>query len=411
MRQNTRHPGPQKGLALIAMLSILVVAATAVLVGTLSATALRNAQQTATSAALAKAKEVLIGYAITYGDTHPGLAHGYLPCPDPNGTVGGINNEGSSDTCGIKNVSAIGRFPWKSLKLPEQRDGTGECLWYTVAGTYKNNPKTDLMNWDTSGLLELVDASGNVISRDIVAVVFAAGVPLGTQIRVPDGSAPVCGGNYTASYYLDRDVTLGINNASPSTVAKATSRFIATAPSLNINDQSVYITAADIFNTIKRRNDFATFVATLLSSGTACLSSLPSPVNINFNTLAESGSSGSPLIAGRISSSTLTACSDSNKELVRQWRDNLLYAKCNDGECKVNGTECNKKSGVNGMLIFSGARGTTQLRSSNADKNSWANYLEGNALTMFSTGATSVSGAAVAYNPANPTTDVVACIP
>lgn len=402
MRLSASSHAKQNGLVMVAMLAILVTGAAAVLVGTLNKTALQNSRQATTSLALAQAREALIGYAITYGDTHSGQTHGYLPCPDPNGISAGIADEGSSETCGSKNVSAIGRLPWKSLELPEQRDGTGECLWYAVSGTHKNNPKTDLMNWDTSAQFELVDASGNLITSNVVAVIFAAGAPLRGQIRTSDGSAPACGGNYTTGNYLDNDATLGVNNATPSTVAKASSRIIAASSSQDFNDQLTVITSNDLFDKIKRRNDFSTFVATLLSNAATCLSGLPNPVNINFDTLVEStGTSVDHLIIGRI---PYTACSDN---LVRQWRDNLLYAKCTSGECKVNGIECGK----NGIVIFTGERSAGQVRNSSADKSSWNNYLEGVTFSMFSTGASRVTGAAVAYNPASPSTDIAACIP
>ena len=81
----------QRGAALLVMLVITVTGIAAALVGSLSSTALKNARQKTTAAALAQAKDALIGYAITYGDmpTHSGEVHGYLPCPDD-----GSNGEG-----------------------------------------------------------------------------------------------------------------------------------------------------------------------------------------------------------------------------------------------------------------------------------------------------------------------------
>lgn len=226
------------------MLVIMVMGISAVLIGSLGANRLKIARQGATSNALAQAKEALVSYAATYGDTHAGQVHGYLPCPD----IDVSNGEGSSKlSCGSKNVSSIGRLPWKTLELATLRDGDGECLWYAVSGTYKNNTKTDLMNWDNSGLFEILDAGGATIARNVAAVVFAPGAVLGGQSRAPDGTAPVCGGNYTADNYLDNTVVSG--------VANALSQFRLGA-SAQMNDQMIFITKDDIFNAIMRRADF-----------------------------------------------------------------------------------------------------------------------------------------------------------
>jgi|ERR1039458_3938882 type II secretory pathway pseudopilin PulG len=140
--------GKQHGAVLMIMLVIMIVGIAAILVNSLSSATVGNARQKNTAATLAQAKDALIGYAITYGDTHSGQVHGYLPCPD---NAGG-NPEGSAEpSCLGQDVSVIGRLPWATLDLSTLRDGDGECLWYAVSGTYKNNPKTGLMNWDTNG--------------------------------------------------------------------------------------------------------------------------------------------------------------------------------------------------------------------------------------------------------------------
>src|SRR3989338_9260654 len=172
-----RRPAKAKmsGAALMVMLVIMVMGISAVLINSLSASRLKHARQKTTSSALAQAKEALVSYAITYGDTHAGQVHGYLPCPDIDGKdISGSPAEGSTKlSCGVKNVSSMGRLPWKTLELPALRDGDGECLWYAVSGTYKHNPKTDLMNLDNSGLFEILDTSDATIAQNVVAVVFA----------------------------------------------------------------------------------------------------------------------------------------------------------------------------------------------------------------------------------------------
>jgi type II secretory pathway pseudopilin PulG len=388
------------------MLAVVIMGIAAVLVGSLSTTALKNEQRQRSAEAMAQAKDALIGYAITYGDTHAATnqVYGYLPCPDINGINGGVISEGSSETCGSKNVTSIGRLPWKTLDMPPLRDSASECLWYVVSGSFKNNPDSDLMNWDAVGQLKVKDANGNTVASDVVAVVFSPGIHINNQNRNPDEGAPLCGGNYNASNYLDS--TAGINNATPSTIAKATSQFIAADAMLDINDQLVFITAQDIFNAVKRRSDFDTFVDTaLLSTAAICLSALPDPVNINFDTMAEyNGTDKGSLIVGRIPSSALTSCPSPNRDFVKKWRDNLPYVTCEDGTACLTMNSANCR----GVVIFSGEREVTQSRD---DKNSWSNYLEEDRLVMFNTGATSVTSPVSGYNPTSPSTDIVRCIP
>jgi hypothetical protein len=209
MRNNT-----QSGAALIALLAIFMLSATGILLYRLNNRTdfmLKNQAQTAR--ALAKAKEALIGYAATYAETHPGQPQGYLPCPDYNGN-------GSASTCGTTGHSVIGRFPWRTLGLPPLRDGSGECLWYAVYGSYKNNPKQTLTS-DEDGLFTVEYSAGNTIAgkgntdeeksyHRAIAIVFAPGRIIDGQDRSVTGNSP-CGENAQADNYLDE--LNGINNA------------------------------------------------------------------------------------------------------------------------------------------------------------------------------------------------------
>lgn len=237
----------QQGTVLFIMLVILVIGFAAILVNSLTSSRVKNLRQANTTAALAQAKAALIGYAITYGDTHSGQVHGYLPCPD---YVGG-NPEGSAEpVCGAQDVSAIGRLPWATLDVSDLRDGNGECLWYAVSGTYKNNPPTGLMNWDTNGQFQVYAADGTLLASQVVAVIIAPGAPQSGQDRSGSG-APVCGGNYTVANYLDNDTVHSINNSDV-----ATGKFIQGTSGGNVNDQMVFITRDDIWNAVLNRADF-----------------------------------------------------------------------------------------------------------------------------------------------------------
>lgn len=393
------------------MLVIIVMGTIAFLVSSLNKPGMKIERDKMTADALAQAREALIGYAITYADTHSGKVSGYLPCPDQNGTAG-VNGEGSSETCGSKNISAIGRLPWRTLGLTPLRDGNGECLWYIVAGTYKSNPMTyNMMNWDNNGLLQVLAANGATLAgqtpdSNAVALILAPGVAINGQNRTPDGSAPICGGNFTASNFLDSDAAVNANNATPSTVPNAISQFFTAGATTNINDQIIFITKSDIFNAVKKRNDFGAFVSSLLTTATTCLSpSLPQPVTVNFNPQpieTPGGAVFGSITAGRVPQSCLASPLDN-------WQDNLLYARCTSGlGClTVNGVSCK------GVVIFSGEGNASQTRTTDTQKNTWSNYLEDTPsanLTAFTTGGISFSGA-LSYSAASPSTDILACIP
>lgn len=258
---------------LLAFVAVLLTAAAAVTFKALNHSSARSQidRDKLTEAALAQAKDALIGYAITYGDMHPGNVHGYLPCPDTSGTD--IGGEGAAaGSCGPQNVSAIGRFPWKTLYLSSLRGGDDECLWYAVSGTYKNNPETGLMNWDTNGQLKVYATDGTTLltpaDNQAVAVIFAPGNALPGQNRAVSG-APVCGGNYTASNYLD---SVGaFNNATVSAVANATSQFRIGDPELPTSDRMVFITRQDIWNAMQRRKNFLSTLDNMTQQTALCI--------------------------------------------------------------------------------------------------------------------------------------------
>jgi hypothetical protein len=167
--------GRQRGLALLFLLILIGLAGAFFLVNTMnkSSADLSLARDQKTQAALDRAKQALLTYAATVGaensmdasKTKPGVP-GYLPCPDQ-GSV--MLPEGSqAGTCGSALVSAIGKLPWYSLGLEPLRDASGECLWYAVSGTYKNNPNgvtttatSNMMNWDTPGLFDVLAPGGS----------------------------------------------------------------------------------------------------------------------------------------------------------------------------------------------------------------------------------------------------------
>jgi hypothetical protein len=131
--------------------------------------------------ALARAKAALIGFAATYADDpdHKGQPQGYLPCPD-------VDGDGSAETCSSRGKTVLGRFPWRTLGLPPLRDGSGECLWYVVSGTYKDNPK-GILTSDTDGQLTS-DTDGQLVVESLETTTFP-----GTSSPVFGPPTPIAG--------------------------------------------------------------------------------------------------------------------------------------------------------------------------------------------------------------------------
>ncbi|MDZ7734838.1 MAG: hypothetical protein U5P41_00775 [Gammaproteobacteria bacterium] len=155
----------------IAIMLILVAGSSYMLVKKFNANAQKAQADVNTMAALKTAKQALISYAVTYPDNiNPDEGPGYLLCPD-------ITNDGvAGGSCSDGDNTTIGRFPFKTLEVPELRDGSGARLWYVVSENYKNNPKVmPALNSDTPGTLQVDNID------DIVAIVFAPGEPVGDQ--------------------------------------------------------------------------------------------------------------------------------------------------------------------------------------------------------------------------------------
>jgi hypothetical protein len=420
------------------MLVVMVTGLTALLVRSLSTADIRNERQAKASAALAHAKDALIGYAITYGDIHVDQVHGYLPCPD----IDGSNGEGSAQlSCGIKDVSQIGRLPWRTLGLGPLRDGDSECLWYAVSGTYKNNPQTGLMNWDTNGQFRAYAADGTRLDSDynqVVAVIFAPGVAQDGQDR-SGNVAPICGGNYSAAAYLDANTTHSINNASISTVASAVSKFIQGENDGEVNDRMVFITRQDLWNAMLKRSDFTQKLKDMTRVVAECLASYgrnndnpdnyslpwPAPLSLGEYAVNDNYNDDDNIYAGRVPHQIYTSKYDSindmsgyrlmtsnglncphydatpSNELERlypwwyNWKDHLFYALSEEYRPRTDDTgscgDCvwlrNNGHRYAAIVLFAGSALSGQDRAStstsNTERGQLGKYLEGLNLSSY----------------------------
>jgi type II secretory pathway pseudopilin PulG len=233
-------PHRQKGLALLMLVFVLVLAITTYALKSLNAASIQNERNKNAIQALSEAKMALIGYAITYDDTHSGELYGYLPCPDTDASD--LGGAGSQPNCGIAGEAALGRLPWKTLKVSPVKDGHNECLWYAVSGSFKNSPKQPLTP-NTLGQLKVVAPDGSYyMASDIdpvVALVIAPGPVVAGQNRTDVNEDEYCGGNYVAANYLDS--ANGISNAD------ATDSTFVIADNATFNDQLILIKQSEVF--------------------------------------------------------------------------------------------------------------------------------------------------------------------
>ena len=170
--RTTRSLHRQRGAVFIVMLVFLIMGGVTFLVSSLNSSAVQISRDEITSKALAQAKEALISRAVA-DSNHPGS----LPCPD-------TNDDGSSEGGTTCTMGHIGRLPWKTLGLPDLRDGSGERLWYVLSPNFHDDPVNTRINSDTKGTLQVYDNSGiTLITSDAVAIVFAPGNLVGTQQR------------------------------------------------------------------------------------------------------------------------------------------------------------------------------------------------------------------------------------
>jgi len=276
-------------LVMLVVAGVLSVIVVSTVVGRQSDDKERDA---ATQLALARAKEALISYAVTYMDSHPNDVPGYLPCPDKG--VGSLREGAANGSCGSGYTSAInlgdnqlGRLPWYTLDIEPLRDGYGECLWYAVSATYKNSPEPALLNWDSIGRFRIAGPNGTTLvgattDADLaVAVIIAPGAAHGGQTRgVGPPATPICGGNYQASNYLDALESGGtvIDNANPVNTTAPMWRFIQGPRQNDFNDRLAYITPREIWDAVVRRRDLQNQFLDLTQQVALCLASYPAAV-------------------------------------------------------------------------------------------------------------------------------------
>jgi hypothetical protein len=409
MRRPFRPRGPDCGFALIAILTLLIAGALAFLVAIFGPDAMEAYRRHKTEAALAEAREALLGYALRYRDiemardppSYP--VYGYLPLPDL-GKTRNVNVGCDAEGCdagnfggNAENLSVIGRFPWRTVGTEPLRDGHGECIWYAVSGSHKRTQPITPMNWDTLGQLDVVVANGTADLASLaaspheqpVAIIFSAGPALPNQDRSRSAVDAVdeCGGNYDVANYLDPDTAgaLGADSnffggspsnatgdtsaapkriASQGTILKADDGKLwadACPPGGNCalasNDRGLAITPDVLFGALRKNANFRTDINSLLDRIVSCL---------------RDDIAAGAVITGlnKIQGADDNACYGNDivpRGYYPNYREMLFVA---GGISQVNGEPCA------GALLFANQRGQGQLRTP-ALKGDFSNYLEG----------------------------------
>ena len=209
MPSGLRSSYRERGAALFILLLLLLVGAGTVFVSRLKSADVELERQRKTAAALAEAKQALIGRAASNDDP------GSLPCPDANGDG---ESKVPEDYSGGACVRYAGHLPWKTLRLPDLRDGDGAPLWYVLAPAFRDRGVAILPS--LPGSISIVGVSP---ANDVVAAVIAPGAPLSGQNRSDVNDLT----QYLESY------------VDPGTLSTA-------APGPGFNDRLMLVTASEV---------------------------------------------------------------------------------------------------------------------------------------------------------------------
>jgi hypothetical protein len=128
-------------------------------------------------------------------------------------------------------------LPWRTLGLPDLRDGNGERLWYAVSSEFARNPSCGAacpLNSDTKGALTVI--TGTSPTLNVIAIVFAAGQTVGGQNRSAANENNV-------AHYLEGGNETGIG----------TSTFVSAATTDTFNDRLLLLNGADVMTPVEMR--------------------------------------------------------------------------------------------------------------------------------------------------------------
>jgi hypothetical protein len=246
----------QRGAMLLILAAILAVGIAAVMVSALNSAAsdstTHNRQRNAE--VLQEAKRALIGHVakqvLDFSETVPGR----LPCPEAPADAGTATEGGAAASCDPAAGRTIGRLPWRALGIDKLVDAGNEPLWYAVSPSWVNGAALPTINAGSTGELS-VDGVVNVVAviiapaRPLVVNPTANQIAAGCQARqqVRNDRSHVAGALTDPDY---RDYLECQNATSPIDFVFGSS-MVENDTNLTINDQLVYVTAAEILNAIQ----------------------------------------------------------------------------------------------------------------------------------------------------------------
>jgi len=183
----------ERGVAFVLAMLLLLAAFGMVLAVELAGSS--SAQRDRVSdRALAQAREALLAYA-TDRPINAAVGPGYLPCPD-------LDDDGWAEaTCGSQNgdsgqAERLGRLPWKTLGVPDLRDGYGERLWYAVSSKYKgllncavSRACLDMTPDAALGTITVRDAAGAILHDGAIAEAYRASEGGAVAVVIAPGPA------------------------------------------------------------------------------------------------------------------------------------------------------------------------------------------------------------------------------
>jgi hypothetical protein len=229
----------ERGMALLALLAVVVLGASWFMVSRLNAESGGAAAvvQARNAAVLMRAKQALIGYiaaqAVKQYENNPGA----LPCPEAPGYYASTTQDGQ--TASSCTLPSVGRFPWRTIGTEKLVDASGEPLWYVVSTGWAYTGTNTTINSDSLGQLT-VDGNAN----DAVALIIAPGpaftVPSATGCTAWTQTRSTSGTPDWRNYLECENAT------NPADAA-----FVTTGPSKSFNDQVMRVTVADIMPAIE----------------------------------------------------------------------------------------------------------------------------------------------------------------
>lgn len=183
-------PARQRGIALLLVLLGIMLFSSYLLIKGIDPAYAKIDRDRVTREALEQAKQALIARA-AMDPERPGA----LPCPDSDESgvsrnapkadapPGNPFNHRHPGLCGSNAQQRVGKLPWRSLRIPPLRDGSGELLWYALSANFMDVSANQINSDGPLGTLQVLGADGVVRDKYVVAVIIAPGAALPGQDR------------------------------------------------------------------------------------------------------------------------------------------------------------------------------------------------------------------------------------